>query len=135
MNDMTEKIRTDSETFKRAVARGDRRQIEEWDSRGQIEWHPSNFVGQQLSREAARRLQAQQAGASQEPVSRVDELVGKDERMPVRHKAVRSAFQRGDSQLLEELLADERFESPRGSGPFGSFTSGDLEAHYRKDAS
>ncbi|MDH3259784.1 MAG: hypothetical protein OEM84_02295 [Acidimicrobiia bacterium] len=142
---MSEKIKTDSEEFQRAVARGDRAQIEEWDAQGLIEWDSRNFAGRQLSEQAQQKRKAAEEAAKQtvnqpgsrfeeaeqtELPSRLDNLgVGKDERLWSGHRLVQRAIRQGDSVLLAEIYADPRYESAQASGPDGAFTSADIAAY------
>ena len=145
MAEETQQIRTDSEEFKRAVARGDRKQIEEWDSEGLIEWDPRNFAGRQMS-ELAQKAKKQLDEVTKRteggdpppaPPSRLDQMgVGKTERLWSGHALVQRAIRQGDSILLAEIYADDRYDSAVATGPDGAFTSGDIESYMaRRSAS
>jgi hypothetical protein len=151
---MVEKIKPTDEVFQQAVQRGDRAKLEEWDREGLIEWHEKNYIGQELSRQKQAERQAQeqlkglQASQSdfygeknlpEEPEQyrspRLDAMgVKPNERLWSGHPLVQRAVRSGDGVLLGEIYRDVRYDTIRGSAPYGAFTRGDIENHFR-DAS
>jgi hypothetical protein len=134
-----EKIRTDSPEFQSAT----REQIAEWDSEGLIAWNPRNQIARQLSEEAQAKRKASEketeSGTSKEPEpepSPLDQLgIAPDERLWSGHPLVQRAIRSGDSALLAEIYADERYDSLQASGPSGGFTRSDIENFYNKSVS
>ncbi len=135
-----EKIRTDSEDFRSAVARGDRAQIEQWDSEGRIEWDRRNYVGRALSQQAQEERKRREAetgedggedtGTEPSPLDRYG--IGPEERLWSGHPLVQQAVRSGDAALLNTLYADERYEHLGGSGPAGAITRRDIQAYMER---